>query len=201
MSVITDELCLPPQGVVTVWEWDWIEDSSDAAITHVSETEASITYVSETSLAATSLSDSDETNCSTENLQPGRQTSTVTFKCIGTQHDKHVQGTLEVVSNHLDEGKEVPVNIYPEPTNPRDTKAVAFKCWIENDWHRIGYVVSEARDEVNDALQNGKILEVKFSWARYLLNWVQSGPGWYAGINITIAGQWSTAVHRSASSR
>ena len=199
MCVITDELCLPPQGVVVVWEWSWIEDSSDAAITHVSETEASITHVSETSLAATGLSDSNE---STESFQPGhQQTSTVTFKCIGTQHDQHAQGILEIVSHYLDEGNEVPVNIYPEPTNPRDTKAIAFKCWIENDWHRIGYVVSEARDEVNDALQNGKILEVKFSWARYLVKWVRSGPGWYAGINITIAGQWSTAIHHSASSR
>ena len=62
--MITDELCLPPQGVVV---WEWVECNSDAAITHISETEASIDHVSETSLAA--KSDSDETNCSMENLQ------------------------------------------------------------------------------------------------------------------------------------
>ena len=167
LGVITDELCLPPQGVVV---WEWVECNSDAAITHISETEASVDHVSETSLTA--KSDSDETNCSMENLQLEnyQQTSTVTFKCIGTQHDVHAQHILEIVSSHLDERKEVPVNIYPEPTNPGDSKAIAFKCWISNDWNRIGYIVSEARDEVHDAQQNGKILDVKFSCAIFLMN-------------------------------
>ena len=51
--MITDELCLPPQGVVVVWEWDWVEEDADSDITHVSESEASIDHVSETSLAKT----------------------------------------------------------------------------------------------------------------------------------------------------
>ena len=62
LGVVTDELCLPRQGVVVVWEWEWVEDRN-SVITHVSETEASIAHVSETSLAATSVS--DETNCAT----------------------------------------------------------------------------------------------------------------------------------------
>ena len=52
----------------------------------------------------------------------------MTFKCIGTQHDMHAQHILEIVSSHLDERKEVPVNIYPEPTNPSNSKAIALKC-------------------------------------------------------------------------
>jgi len=58
--LITNELCLPPQGVVVVWEWDWVKEDADSDITHVSESEASIDHVSETLLAKTI--DSDETH-------------------------------------------------------------------------------------------------------------------------------------------
>ena len=199
MGVITDELCLPPQGVIVVWEWEWIiENDLYTSVTHVSETEGSIDHISETSLAATS--DSDETNCNTP-VDNRQCTSTVTFKCIGAQHDPLAQSVLRRVSGYLDEGQEVPVNIYPEPTNQYDAKAIAFKCWIDNDWHRIGYVVREALDSVHDARESGSILEVKFSWAKYLVTWMRSGPGYYAGINITRVGQWNTAVHQCASTR
>ena len=59
----------------------------------------------------------------------------------------------------------------------------------------------EALDSVHDARESGSILEVKFSWAKYLVTWMRSGPGYYAGINITRVGQWNTAVHQCASTR
>ena len=69
--------------------------------------------------------DSDATNCSTVKL------STVTFKCIGCQHDP-AQKILEMVSELLDEGEVVPVNIFSEEDNPYDANVIAFKCWMND---------------------------------------------------------------------
>lgn len=90
----------------------------------------------------------------------------------------------------MPKGDIVPVNIYPEPNNCYDSKAIAFKCWLEDDWHRIGYIVKEALDAVHEARDNDEIMNVSFKWARY-----------YAGINITKCGQWPTAVCACASTR
>ena len=69
----------------------------------------------------------------------------------------------------------MPVNIYPEPTNRFDTKAIAFKCWINDDWHRVGYIVREALDNVHDAIRTkrevcmGKIsCQMDTVWSRIL---------------------------------
>ena len=181
-----------------IWEWEWLEDvqslDSENSVDHASE--KSISHISETSLG-----DSDETNCSIADDTADPPKFTVTFKCIGTQHDMHAQSILSKVSQMLGNGQEVPVNIYTEPDNPYDANAIAFKCWVDNKWHRIGYVVREALDCVHEALHTRSITEVRFAWAKYLLTWMRSGPGYYAGINITRYGQWSPEVCRSASTR
>ena len=92
-------------------------------------------------------------------------TSTVTFKCIGMQHDMHAQNILTKVSRLIKNGQQVPVNIYKEPNNPYDAKAVAFKCWVDDEWHRVGYVVL---DDVHHAIETNSIIDVKFTWAKYL---------------------------------
>ena len=121
---------------MVIWEWEWEDD-----ITNASGTDENVTPVSETSFSGgshqqgeDSEDDSDATNCI-------EVQHTVTFKCIGTTHDFHAQNTLCSVSQLLDKGDVVPVNIYPEPNNCYDSKAIAFKCWLEDDWHRIGYIV------------------------------------------------------------
>lgn len=73
-----------------------------------------------------------------------------------------------------------------EPENPIDSKAIAFRCQIGDEWHTIGYTVREALDPVHTAIQNQDIISVRFSWVNYLVSWSRSGPGYYAGINITI---------------
>ena len=55
---------------------------------------------------------------------------------------------------------------------------------MNDDWHRIGYIVCEALDTVHDVLNNNLITGVNFAWAKYMLSWTRSGPGYYAGINI-----------------
>ena len=84
----------------------------------------------------------------------------MTFKCIGCQHDAHAQETLKSVSRLLDNGEIVPVNIFPEEDNPYDCRAIAFKCWIGDEWQRIDYVVKEALNALHDAREQNEITEV-----------------------------------------
>ena len=44
--------------------------------------------------------------------------------------------------------------------------------------------MKEALSDVHDALNNNRILSVKFSWVKFLLCWSHCGPGFYAGIDI-----------------
>ena len=99
------------------------------------------------------------------------------------------------------EGHEVSVNIFCEPENPVDSKAIAFRCQIGDEWHTIGYIVREALDSVHTAIRNQDIISVRFSWVSYLVSWSRSGPGYYAGINITVRGRWPQEVVRCASTR
>ena len=62
----------------------------------------------------------------------------VVFKCIGCTCVRQRQDVIEV-SELLDKNEEVPVNIYPEPENKKDSRAIAFKCYIRDSWHIIGY--------------------------------------------------------------
>ena len=96
--------------------------------------------------------------------------------------------------------KSVRVGLFPEPTNPVDAKAIAIKCQLDgNDWHRIGYIVREALDEVHAALQQNAITSVSFGWVKSRIDFHRSGPGFYAAIAITRKGSWSAVVCNSAS--
>ena len=50
-------------------------------------------------------------------------------------------------------------------------------------------------------LSQKEITSIKFSWAKYLLIWYRCGPGYYAGVDITVRGSWPDAVVRCASTR
>jgi len=220
LSVITDQLNLPSQGVIVIWEWEWTwydpqssvvgDDTSETSfdtkdlVDHVSETSFGdidfVDYVSETSfddsidhISETSFGDHDETDCSLEDDDPPL-TSTVTFKCIGTQHDMHAQNILSRVSQLLQNKQQVPVNIYREPDNPYNAKA---ECWVDYEWHRIGYNI-QASDDVHQAIESDSI---KFAWAQCLIIWMRSGLGYYTGIKTTKYGYWSREVCHSASTR
>ena len=93
------------------------------------------------------------------------------------------------------------MNIYPEPDNTFDSQAIEFKCWLDDQWHRIRYVVHKALNDVHEAMILRIITNVKFAWAKFCITWAKSGPGYYAGIAITKQGQWCAKVHQSASTR
>lgn len=126
---------------------------------------------------------------------------TVTFKCIGANKSADSQETLKRVCELLASGIDVPVDIYPEPENAFDSRAIAFKAYVDNELHTIGYVVREATEAVHNGIAKKGIINVRFAWARYLLSWSRSGPGYYAGINITIRGRWPVSVVQCASTQ
>jgi len=84
--------------------------------------------------------DSDATNCTEEAVQ-----HTVTF-ILSALAQNMSQEVLRNVSKLLVKGEIVPVNIYPEPDNPYNSKVIAFKCWLEDKWHEIGYIIRETLD-------------------------------------------------------
>ena len=128
-------------------------------------------------------------------------THTVTFKCIGASKSADAQQALKKVSEKLRLHQHVSVDIFLEPDNPFDSRAIAFKVLIDHHWYTIGYVVHEAVEHVHRMLESNKIESVNFSWAKYMVTWSRSGPGYYAGINITVKGKWPVEVVRCASTR
>lgn len=64
--------------------------------------------------------------------------------------------------------------------------------------------VKELLDEVHAALRNKHILNVlnvRFSWIKYITDWRRSGPGYFAGINISKNGDWDPIVTQFSSIR
>ena len=92
----------------------------------------------------------------------------------------------------LEQGHEVPILLAPEPTNSR---AIAFMCMVNGKWHRVGYVVNEILDEVHQALSRGEVVKVKFA-VKYISDWSRSGPGFFAGVDVTKHGRSHTLWYK-----
>ena len=190
--VIPSGLNLPSQGAIVIWEWEWVDKDN---VTHVSDTVLSHNSIENDE--SSEMEFGSDTSVSIEELP----VYTETFKCIGCQHDLEAQQVLQIVSQMMRNGDIVPVNIFHEPSNRYDSRAMAFKCWIRDEWKRIGYVVKETLDAVHNAKDRSEITDVSFKWAKYLVTWSRSGPGFYAGINISKRGQWPREVAACASTR
>lgn len=175
-------LKLPSDGVFVIWEWSWINQD------HISDES------SESSITSFNSGKSDN-----DPMQNPPCLHTVTFKCIGSVKNLAYQSALAKASKHLSQGELVPVKLLPEPLNPVDKDAVAFMCELNGEWKQIGYVVREALSDVNEGLKKQLIVDTKFNWVKYITSWKRSGPGWYAGIDVTIKGRWSAAVRNSGS--
>ena len=201
VCVKTEGLNLPRQGVMLVWEFEWITVNDDES----SESEADVASCEQYNPHV--HSDSDLSAGETQSTDSGpppflpTQTHTVTFKCIGSTHSNESQNVLSKISKILRDGGDVSVCVQPEPDNQYDSKAIAFVCNVDGKWQRIGYIVRECLDHVHKALQEKRILAVKFSWAKYLVCWSHTGPGFYAGVNISISGEWHSDVVRHQSTR
>ena len=101
----------------------------------------------------------------------------------------------------MEAGDSVVVELCPEPHNPVDSLAIAFVCILQGHKQGIGYVVKEAQPHVRDALRTGSICKVEFKWIKYVTDWYRSGPGYFAGVNVTKTGLWARDVVRVRSTR
>lgn len=187
------KLNLPANGVCIVWKWEWISDDIDH------ESEAHDIQPEKSDCEVVSETDMSSEDCDTQAATG--MTHTVTFKCIGANRSPTSQNILKTISELPRNVKDTPVIIVPEPENPVDSEAIAFRAKISDKWHTIGYIVREALPYVHDALKRNVIQSVTFGWVKYLVSWTRSGPGYYAGFDITIEGKWPQDVVRCASTR
>lgn len=175
--------------VFVMWNWQWLENSdSDSEQDDVNKDEPENVVVSNSEESGNEEEDEED------NDVPAI-THSVVFKCIGCTKELRYQELLALANQKMKKGEAVPVKLQREPSNPYDSNAIAFMCKAQDEWERIGYVVSEALTDVKEAISNDKILKTCFNWIKYIVYYKQ--PGWYAGITVTRNGSWSTTVTQS----
>lgn len=176
---------LSDHEVFVAYAWHWKQDDGSEDI---SSSASGSTHSIPSSLSETEVD--FNSSCTTH---------TLTFKCMGTVKDPRYQEALSKAAASLKDGNETPVRLRPEPENPFDPNAIAFDCLINNNWRHIGYVVQDVLLDVHEAMSKKEILSVKFAWVKFLLCWRRSGPGFYAGVEISKQGPWSLTCKRFAS--
>ena len=174
--------------VFVIWEWEWLD--SDSESNHSEDDQETDDFD-----ATDSNDDDDEED---EDKIPAI-THSVTFKCIGSTKEARYQEVLALAKQKIKKGENVQVKLQKETDNPFDANAIAFMCKAGGDWERIGYIVSEALPDVNEALSKKKIIKVYFDWIKYIVYF--KNPGWYAGITVTRNGDWSNTVMHSSSKK
>ena len=199
--LLPDEQMLPPQEVIFVWDWEWKDPEDMSHISDFSFGDVSCTSESSFGNRAHSTSDPEKEDYDATYCSIPHKEHAIIFKCTGSTHDLHAQKVLRCTSEQLHNDNVVPVKIFQQPFNQYNNKDLAFKCWMSDDWNRIGYITCEALDTVHDALNNNFITGVYFAWAKHMLSWTLSGPGYYAGINITKFAEWPAEVYACSSTR
>ena len=144
-------------GVVfVIWKWAWVGDEVDSDNdTSESSLESSLTVIPETPNESLDEPESEPESLLANISSKPLTIHTVTFKCIGCTKEECYRKSLAKASNLMSSGQDVPCVLHPEPQNPVDSRAIAFKLKIDNCWQRIGYVVREVQ---HTALQNDAIL-------------------------------------------
>lgn len=62
-------------------------------------------------------------------------------------------------------------------------------------------IIKELLETVHAAMDSKEITSVAFSWIKYITDWRQSGPGYFAGIDISKKGNWDKGVLKYCSTR
>ena len=193
VSCVTSMRLIQGSGVFVIWDWRWESELGSSIWSAVTTVEESVCE-SDHRDGEEASSDSDVSN------EEGRS-HTLTFKCIGATRDEAHQIALRRARDRMEEGLVVSVKLQAEPDNIKDANTIAFMCLLDDSYVRMGSVVSKLLDEVHEAMNNNTVLDVKLSWIKYLTNWTFSGPGYFAGINITKKGTWSSKAIQSSSTR
>lgn len=191
-------------SVFVIWKWKWYEDHLESESDGEGEGNSCNQQAPEGNPAA------DEEAGSSEEEQDivgamvaigwtSTVTHTVPFKCMGSAKELRYQEALARAAQLLHAGEDVPCNLVPEPTNPVDSRAIAFHCKVDGSWKCIGYVLREVLEDVHTAINDKVIIRVQFEWVKFMVHWKQ--PGWYAAVSITRFGEWSRTVTSSQSQK
>ena len=193
-EIDTNKLHLPPNGLTIIWKWIPLDRGNDGE-------DSSEDSSSGSSIDGDVTSETDQDyDSQPEDSQDASRCHRLKFKCIGSKKEQRYQDALRSAQDIIRRGHTVPVSLFKEPSNPRDSKAIAFKCQLDGKWQTIGYVISELLDEVHHAMDTAKINSVEFAWISFISDW-RSGPGYFSGIYIEKRGQWSDLAKRKASTR
>lgn len=184
LSIDIDGKKLYDDLVFVIWKWSW-EDAANLTANEESDQQSSEDSLEE-----------DENNLPES---PQSQSHSVVFKCVGVNKTVIAQEVLAESAKKLKKGEPMDVRLRLEPTNPKDSRAIAFDCKQGEKWEPIGYVIKEVLDDVHYAIANKLIICVKFDWIRYITHWSRSGPGWYCGIAVTKRGLWDSKVVKYSS--
>ena len=60
-------------------------------------------------------------------------------------------------------------------------------------------VIKELLDIVHASIECKEIKKVQFSWIKFITDWRQSGPGYFAGIAISKNGNWDKKALKCSS--
>ena len=162
----------PSNKALVIWKWKWTDQ--DETFEDNASDDEEITVIPETPPAVSDEEEAEEEEEQEEECDGFHLgfspivTHTVTFKCIGTTKEDRYQETLARIAQLRNAGQEVLCKLQPEPENPFDSLAIAFRCEIDSYWHTIGYVVKEALDDVHEALSAKKITAVSFDWVKFV---------------------------------
>ncbi len=147
----------------TLYGWRGKNMSLRVAVTTAQRMNAVVRQKAQNESESTPSSDDED-----EELADDFHTRTVVFKCIGAAKERRPQAVLSEASYKFRRGEAVEVRLLPEPSNPWDSRAIAFQFKVGANWERIGYVVREALNAVHSAIQTGSIISVKFEWIRFI---------------------------------
>ena len=74
----------------------------------------------------------------------------------------------QVTLSHLRQwGQPKYMELVLEPDNPKDNRAIAFRFFLNGQWHKFGYVVSKLLDEVHTTISMHKIINITFKRIKY----------------------------------
>lgn len=178
------------ERVFVMWKWSWMD---------VSELDAKGSDKESDKVEEADNPDSGNEDELDKSIASSLVSHSVTFKCMGANKVVRSQEVLTESAQKLKKGEYVELRLRKEPSNPKDSRAIAFDCKHNNKWELIGYVVREALEDVHHAIENNLIVSVQFDWIRYITHWSRSGPAWYCGVKITKQGEWPSAIVRCGS--
>ena len=152
-AVDVAEFKLVEAKVFVIWKWNlWSGEDIEAELTTVD----------------TECADNDCCEEEEEELEASTVLHSIIFKCIGTTKEEKYQHVLAKAAHARKNNIDVKAQIVPEPHNPVDAKAVAFRIFMENKWERVGYMVTEVLDAVHKELLNENITAVELEWVKFI---------------------------------